>query len=300
MIREVLQTFSTEPDFSKIEALIGSEVNPDEIFDFGSFVICRSGATRNPVVISDEGQRKAVDKWIGKPILLKGHDYQSTTNQIGRIYDAWIEERDGETYTMGRGFAPRTESDKDIHTKIKYRQHIEMSCGFDPIKSVCSVCNSEINQEKRICGNGHSVGEDGCISIDLEFEPHHIAFVGDPAIPQAGLVAAHRITEAELTVMQRDAEDGRKYRESLIHAFAAEYRKSHFDASDDEINGLVRNMAADGIQKLTATIAERRTFADLPKGQQSAANRNEDEPEDGPIPSAKDLIAEKRNCKESI
>lgn len=281
-------------DLDKIRKVAGNEdLTESQVFDFGSFIIARSGVNRNHTDITAEGQRAAVAGWIGKPIYHRDHETE-TDNQIGRIYDAWIEDRPGETVTVGRGYGVLTDDHRDIFTRIKNGIHREMSCAYEPVRSVCSDCGEALSGERLMgCPRGHQVGLEGIYARDLEFKPDHISFVGRPAVEGAGLVAAEdqkrmlRVfrelgdePEASLRELKRDAEDGKAYRAMVQDEFIKWFGMANLDASDTEIKALAAKLSAQEMTRL-ARIEKDRVHEILPGGgtQRTAMAPEKPEPE---------------------
>lgn len=263
--------YKSEPDLDKIRSVAGNpELTTDQVFDFGTFVVCKSGVNRNGTDITAEGQKAAVNDWIGVPIYFKDHETEAS-NQIGRIYDSWIEERHGETVTLGKGFGVMTSDLADIFTRIENKIHKEMSCAYEPTKSVCSECNSDlIGDHFMVCGNGHSVGRDGVYALDLAFVPDHISFVGRPGVEGAGLIAADdqnkmlRVfadlgddPEQTIQELRRDAEDGKEYRSLVRAEFVRWYGLSNKDANGEEIELLADKLSAKEMAQIAKMDKER-------------------------------------------
>ena len=164
-------------DIETIRKIAGNDnLTEGDVFDFPVFIIARSGINRNHSDITPESQRAAVNEWVGKAILYRDHE-SSSSNQIGRIYAAWTEDRPGETVTLGKGYGIRTDDLADVYKRIEGGIHREMSCAYEPTKSVCSECNADLVGHQRMdCPNGHVIGVDAH-ARDLEFQPDHISFV---------------------------------------------------------------------------------------------------------------------------
>lgn len=287
MLRETRQ-FKQPIDLAKVRNVAGNDnLAETDVFDFGTFIIARSGLNRNHSEITPEGQRAAVDDWIGKPIYYRDHETE-TANQIGRIYDAWTEDRPGETVTVGRGFGVITDDHRDIFTRIKNGIHREMSCAYEPVHSLCSDCRSELVND--VCPNGHA---DAHI-LDVEFKPDHVSFVGRPAVEGAGLIAAaaeekvlrifgvENIDEAENSIreLRRDAADGREFRAFARNEFTKWHRIANRDASSDEIESLADKLTAKEMIRL-ARIDKDRFHSVIPDGRQLTQHAaNDDSSED--------------------
>lgn len=266
-------------DMTKVRAVA---MNPDlqehDVFDFGTFIICRSGVNRNHTDITGEGQKTASKEWIGKAILFRDHETESS-NQIGRIYDAWTEERPGEVVTLGKGFGVVTDDLADIFKRIENGIHREMSCAYEPVRSLCSECGGDLIGDRLMsCSNGHSIGRDGIYAKDVEFKPDHISFVGRPAVEGAGLIAAGdeqkllRIfadlgddPEQTIRELRRDADDGKAYRAFVQDEFTRWFGLANPDAEQDEISTLAEKLSAKEMCRL-ARIEKDRFHEVLPQG----------------------------------
>lgn len=270
-----LRENKTAPDMEKIRAVaMNPDLSANEVFDFGTFVICKSGVNRNHCDITPEGQQSAKSQWVGKAILYKDHE-STTENQIGRIYDAWTIDDGNSTLTMGKGFGVITDDHKDIFARIENGIHREMSCAYEPVTTLCSTCNAELT------GNRYNACPNDCKDFharDVAFIPDHVSFVGRPAVEGAGLIAADtkkwvRVfgvetpEEAEKSIreLRRDAEDGKEYRRFVAAEFIKWYGLTNSDATDNEITLLAEKLTAKEMARL-ARIEKDRYHEVLPKG----------------------------------
>lgn len=263
-ITPIRENRSTDIDLDKIRRVAGNgDLSEADVFDFGVFVIARSGVNRNATDITAEGQRGAVAGWIGRPIYFRDHETEAD-NQIGRIYDAWTDDRSGETVTLGRGYGVKTDDLKDVFARISAGVHREMSCGYEPVRSVCSACDSDLDSQTfSTCPKGHRVGSDGVFAKDIEFQPDHISFVGRPAVEGAGLVLA----SADHARLSRLAQDGETFREWASSEFRRWYQRSNPTATADESETLSEKLSAREMVALARI--ERARFAEaLPDGRQ--------------------------------
>lgn len=306
-----IKQYQTPPkiDIDRIRKLAGNEnLAESEVFDFPKFIICRSGRNHNATDITGEGQRAAVDAWIGKPIYFKDHETKAA-NQIGRIYETWIEEENGETVTYGRGFGVKTEDLADIYKRIQNRIHSEMSCAYNPQRSLCSTCKADINLETNQCVNGHIVGNGDTYALDMAFTPDHVSFVGRPAVDGAGLVSnstlnairlyAHGDTTSipgvdpdtmqDLARLSTAAKDGEEFRAWASEEFSRWYALSNADATTEEIHALCDKLSAKEMIRLGRI--ERERFNEvIPDGKQiTQAASEETDVEDSPLPEYKSV-----------
>lgn len=284
-MREIRE-YQSDLDLNAVRKVAGnSELTAEQVFNFGTFVIARSGKNHNATEITAEGQRAAVDAWIGKAILLRDHEMQ-TENQIGRIYAAWIEEDGNAVVTKGKGFGVRTDDHADIFARIENGIHREMSCGYDPIKSLCSSCGSELDSKSfSACPNGHKVGVDGVIARDVEFSPDHISFVARPAVEGAGLVAASRteilrqygIQDESDETIQTLIEDGRTMHEWAANEFRKYYIRNNPGADAETIT---KRLSARDLMNLARVEKDRLSEALGDGSQQVAATKADPAPAD--------------------
>jgi hypothetical protein len=297
-----LREHASKPDMEKIrQVAMNPDLSESQVFDFGVFLIARSGLNRNNTDITAEGQRAAVKSWIGTPIYFRDHKVEST-NQIGRIYDAWIEERRGETVTYGRGFGVITDDHRDIFARIESGIHREMSCAYEPVKSICSECNSDlIGDRLDACTKGHEVGRNGVYARDVEFVPDHISFVGRPGVEGAGLIAASdqkRLLkvfndlgddpEQTIRLLKRDAADGQAYREFVSTEFSKWYGLANPDAEQTEIDELASKLSAREMSSL-ARIERERFHKVLPSGGKQLSVAAPDEDREVSLPEFQNL-----------
>ena len=282
MIREIpiRQYQQATIDLNKIRAVAGNpDLQESEVFDFPPFVICRSGRNHNRTDITGEGQRAAVGEWVGKPVYFKDHEMKAD-NQIGRIYDAWVKDEGGATVTYGRAFAVKTDDDADLQAKIRNRQHKEMSCAYDVVKSACSVCGTDTTTAHCVTHEKQS----DYMARDLAFAPHHLSFTGDPAVPGSGLVTHAREQQdpEALKTLTRDAEDGREFRRWASAEFAKWYGLANPGVHQDEVKGLTEKLSAREMVTL-ARVQHERFKEIIPDGrQQLTAPQDATAPSEGP------------------
>lgn len=292
-----IREYQNTPDLDKIRAVAGNpDLKPDDIFDFGTFLIAKSGTNKNHTDITPEGQKAAVKQWIGRAIYYRDHDTEAP-NQIGRIYDSWTIDGNCGTSTYGRGFGVRTDDLKDIFARIENGIHREMSCGYEPVRSVCSACGSDLDPKTfSNCPKGHRVGVDGVFARDLAFQPDHISFVGRPAVEGAGLlydatverlgVALRRCglapvdakdttpppaAAADIDRLSQLAEDGVEFRRWAVDEFTLWYVRSHpSPTAADDAKALADKITAREMVAL-ARIERQRFKEILPDGKQISA-----------------------------
>ncbi len=280
----IVKQYTKSPiDLELIKKIAGNaNLTTEEIFQFPTFIIARSGLNRNHSDITPEGQRTAAKQWIGKAILFRDHE-SSSSNQIGRIYDSWVEEVNGETITYGKGYGILTSDHKDIYKRIENRIHSEMSCAYEIVKSVCSECGADlIGSQKNECPQGHVIGQNAH-ARDLEFIPDHISFVGRPGVEGAGLVASEdqqrmlkvfssignnpEEIETNLKALKRDAEDGREFRVWAADEFVKWYTMSNPEANSDAVNTLAEKLTVREMLAL-GRIEKERFHEVMPSGKQ--------------------------------
>ena len=302
-----IKQFSKSPiDLEAIQKIAGNNnLTEEEIFHFPTFIIARSGLNRNHSDITSEGQKAAAKNWIGKAILFKDHE-SSSSNQIGRIYDAWTEDLENETVTYGKGFGVLTDDHRDIYKRIENRIHSEMSCAYEIVKSVCSECESELIGNNRMdCPNGHVIGKDAH-ARDLEFIPDHISFVGRPGVEGAGLIASAdqqrmlkvfssignnpQEIEDNLKALQRDAEDGREFRVWASDEFTKWYTMSNPEIKSDDVNTLASKLTVKEMLSI-GRIEKERFHEVMPSGKQFCESPPETETvsDDGELLSLKEI-----------
>ncbi len=273
-----IQQFNRQTiDLDKIRADAGNpDLQESDIFDFPKFLICRNGMTANGDEISAEAQRSAVSQWVGKPIVID-HDLKHTNQQVGRIYDAWVEETNGETVTYGRAWALKAKDDKekDLQKKIKNRQHREMSLAANINRAICSSCKSNLELPRFACPKGCPDGH----PIHQDITPVHVSFVADPAVEGAGLVTHSSANSGDDQSLHRLAEDGRLFREWTTNEFSKWYRLNNKTISAEEIKTLTDKLSAR--EMLTfARIEQDRYREAIPSGEQQLTAPEETE---GPV-----------------
>ncbi len=289
MLRDVqLRYYDTQPNMDKIRAVAGNpNLQPDQVLSF-DFIIANDKLNRNHSVIHSDGQKKAVDKWVGLPILYRDHDDKTVTNQIGRIYNAFVETRGDGVYTLGRGYSVRTDDLKDILSKIENGINREMSCAYEPIKSVCSKCNVDLVGNSRTdCPQGH-IPRDGHI-VDLEFTPAHLSFVARPAVDNAGVIHAQEIANLRLL-----ADDGRVYRSFAEQEFIKWFSIKNPAIDAEEVKKMANKMTAQELLRL-AGISEQSFRETIGDGSQLVQMSEEPRKESIPVyKNVKDIFNQRR------
>lgn len=291
MIRHIpVRQFSAgEMDLNAIRKVAGNpDLSADEVFDFPKFVIARSGRNHNRTEVAAEGQTAAVAAWIGRPVYFEDHKTEAR-NQIGRIYAAWTTtDNGGETVTYGRAYGIKTETDKDLQSKIRNRIHSEMSCAYEVLKSVCSVCGADVLKGDCL---EHGANPE-YFARDMEFKPDHVSFVGRPGIEGAGLVTNAKRDDTDQTErLHRLAKDGEYFREYVSGEFVKWFRMNNPTSTADELSALTDKLSAKEMMTF-ARIEKERAVESLPDGRQQTEAPQEDEAQaisDRPFKTIKDI-----------
>lgn len=271
-------------DLEKIRQISGNNsITDEQLFIFPKFVIARNKRNHNNTEITSQGQRQAEKGWEGKPILYRDHE-QTTANQIGRIYESWVEETGDETVTYGKGYGIKTEDMSDIFARIEGGINREMSCAYDVHLSLCSECDSELDLKSGACPKGHTE----FYAKDVQFTPDHVSFVGAPAIEGAGIVHSRQFSQLE--------EDGRTFREFTSREFVKWYGLATPSATDEEIKALTEKLSARDMARL-ASISQDRFNEAVPGGGKQVCQATIQDPEESGATQYKtldQLFAERR------
>ncbi len=282
---------SQSGDIDKVRTVSGNaDLTEESVYFFPSFMICKSGENRNATEITADAQKSVITDWIGKPIYLEDHKMESK-NKIGRIYNSWIEERNGCVESWGSAYSMRTPERESLFADCDGRIQQEMSCGYDCRRSICSVCEADIDLASQpafygVCPNGHTAGQEGCYFKDVDIAPDHVSFVGRPAVEGAGLVAAEAVDAATLKTfmttgqgevpadvsealheLRRDAEDGKEFRSWAEAEFKRWFTTNNRDMTDDEITSMTEGLSAKHMMRL-ARIEKERFHEVMPDGSQ--------------------------------
>jgi len=292
----IKQFSADEIDLDAIRKVAGNaDLSSDEVFDFPKFIIARSGRNHNRTEVTGDGQKAAVNEWVGKPVYFEDHKTEAR-NQIGRIYQAWTEDKDGETVTYGKAYGIKTDTDADLQSKIKNRIHQEMSCGYEVLKSVCSVCGTDVMKTDCV---EHGATQD-YYAKDIEFKPDHISFVGRPGIEGAGLVTNNRNVDTvcddsdQTEHLQRLAEDGEYFREYVSDCFTKWYQMNNPTSTTEDVTTLCDKLSSK--EMLTFARIERdKVIDEMPDGKQQTVATQADETQtadlaDRPYKTVKDIF----------
>lgn len=226
---------ATAEELAAINALSRRELKGEEVYLF-SVRLCDNEVDRDGERFSSETLEELAPMFVGKSGIF---DHQwSARGQTARIYKTelvWenaVLTRAGDGYCWLKGYAYmlRNEHTKSLIDEIDAGIKKEVSVGCSVARKVCSVCGTDLNQDR--CP--HKLGEiyDGRLcyaSLEGAVDAYEFSFVAVPAQPAAGVVKAldkgcadlkelveqYPACAAQLKKLKEEAALGRAYRKSL-------------------------------------------------------------------------------------
>lgn len=284
-----------DADLERIRHDAGNpDLSSDDIVIFGKSMIARTDVTANKTRFTRDALQAAAPSFIGKPINFD-HEYREAAKQIGRIYDAFTEDKGNTTFLYVKAYAIKTESDADLQKKLLNRQHREQSMGVDILKAHCSACSTDVMKSQGICPQH----PDGDITV-TECIGNHVSYVGDPAVEGAGLVTNSKGNVVndrgpddtdQTDRLHRLAKDGEYFRLQVSQEFSKWLTYNNPTLSRADVETLIDKLSAKEMMTF-ARIEKERAIEDMPDGkQQSEVPETDGEPDlaDRPYKTIKDI-----------
>lgn len=174
------------------------ELTPEEVFTF-KVRACDDQVDRDFERFPLETLEKLVPMFVGKT-MIADHCW-SAENQRARIYETYIEQRDGGNALMAKCYMLRNDSTKDIIAAIEGGILREVSVGCAIGKAVCSICGKDYGT----CQHQKGATYDGILCVCELHDPvdaYEMSFVAVPAQPKAGVTKSANssgLTPADLS-----------------------------------------------------------------------------------------------------
>lgn len=245
----VIKTAESTSDIDLINQYTRKDLKADEVYTF-SVVLCDNDVDRDYERFTVESLFSLQELFLGKTGIFDHNPKAS--NQTARIYKTEVEAVEGKTTVTkdqyfrlkASAYIPKSESTKTLIEKIETGILKEVSVGCSVKTTLCSICGNEINSQSCCHHKGETYGEDVCIGeLTDPTDAYEWSFVAVPAQINAGVIknfskgekSMEKIllclkSEGELTLnvseksklisyinkLEKSAEDGRAYRESLM------------------------------------------------------------------------------------
>lgn len=177
------ENMPTAEDMTLINAQALRELTPEEVYIF-KILACNDLVDRDGERFTVESLVRLAELFVGKTMIID-HRW-SAENQTARIYNTWVEERDGGHALMARCYMLRNDATEHIIQAIDGGILREVSVGCAIGKALCSICGEEYGT----CGHRKGNVYDGEICICELHDPvdaYEMSFVAVPAQPGAGV-----------------------------------------------------------------------------------------------------------------
>lgn len=160
------------------------DLTPDEVYTF-KVRACDDLIDRDFERFPLETLEKLAPMFVGRTMIA---DHRWTAdNQRARIYETFVDARDGCNALIAKCYMLRNDSAKDLIAAIEGGILREVSVGCSIGKAVCSICGKEYGT----CGHQKGTTYDGeMCHVDLldPVDAYEMSFVAVPAQPGAGVI----------------------------------------------------------------------------------------------------------------
>lgn len=186
----------TEEMLAKINKHTLHPLTAEEVYVY-RVAMCDNKVDRDNEAFTRRALDKLAELFVGRT-MLSDHKW-TASGQVARIFDAKVEEADGETGTDERAvrlvascYLPRTPQNADLITAIDAGIAKEVSVGCAVETCRCSVCGA--NKRKTWCEHRPGAEYEGAkcyVALDDPTDAYELSFVAVPAQPEAGVIKSY-------------------------------------------------------------------------------------------------------------
>lgn len=259
------------------------KLNEEQVYTF-SVVLCDNDIDRDFERFTVESLFSLQELFLGKPGILDHNP--KAENQTARIFYTYVESVEGKKTKTGdqyfrlvaKAYIPKCDSTKDFIEKIDTGILKEVSVGCAVEETVCSICGNNINSAKCSHQKGETYSDILCYGELLHpKDAYEWSFVAVPAQKEAGVIKAFIKGEKsmekiiaclkldkEITLdvsekqkllayianLERDANNGKAYRQSLMDDVKRFALLSKCGISEDTMNSIVKAMTVEQLCEL--------------------------------------------------
>ena len=193
----------------------------------------------------------------------------SAENQVARIFETQVVKEDGISFIKAWAYIRRGGSNDEIIADIEAGIKKEVSVGCAMGRAVCSVCGSEYGTCGHLKGEYYD-GQHCCAILQEPVDAYEFSFVAVPAQRDAGVLKAlggrskslQELAEefgaqAEYRSLFKEAQLGRQYRKELERDVVRLFQMLDLGADHQVLYGIMKNAAAEDLQKLRAVLEEK-------------------------------------------
>ena len=264
----IRKSVATNEDLAKIQQFSRRELLPEEIYVF-NVDLCNNDIDRDFEKFSVETLEQMAKLLVGKTGIFD-HSMKSS-DQTARIFDAFVERRNGKKTTDGEDFyclkakayMLNNEQNRSLIDSIDagIKKEVSVSCSVD--KAYCSICSTDRKRAACEHRKGRMYGDRLCFNILTDAtDAYEFSFVAVPAQREAGVTKSFSLKEEaemqdivkmisqgdELTLsksqtselysyiegLKQEAELGEAYKKKLIKQ-VVELFKSAFPKMDEAL-----------------------------------------------------------------
>lgn len=302
---------STNQDMELINSYTRSDLTPDEVYTF-RVVLCDNDIDRDFERFTVESLFSLEKLFVGKTGIVDHNP--SANNQMARIYKTEVESIEGKiTQTndqyfrlVASAYIPRNEENESIISKIETGILKEVSVGCSVKETTCSICGNPINSPLCSHHKGEIYNDKMCFGeLSGVTDAYEWSFVAVPAQREAGVIKSFikgevsmenimKSLSGEQSVtldvneqreivkyvhsLEADAENGRKYRNSLMADVKRYALLGNSEISQNTMDSIVKSLSIEGLCELR-DIYEKQASAVFPMKPQTYVEHKENSSE---------------------
>ncbi len=295
-IGTVIKSAEGENDLQLINQYTRKDLKADEVYTF-SVVLCDNDVDRDYERFTVESLFSLQELFLGKTGIVDHNP--KAENQSARIYKTEVEAVEGKiTYSgdqyfrlKASAYIPICDSTKSFIERIETGILKEVSVGCAVSRTICSICGNEMDSHSCTHHKGEAYGDEVCVGELTEpTDAYEWSFVAVPAQVNAGVIKnfkegvrsmekifSHLKSEGEITLnkneknkllsyiknLEKEAEDGRAYRKSLMEEVKRYALLSKCGIKSDTMDAIVKALPVSQLQELRA-VYEKQASAELP------------------------------------
>lgn len=228
----------TEEMLAKINKHTLHPMTADEVYVY-RVAMCDNKIDRDNEAFTRSALEKLAGLFVGRT-MLSDHKW-TASGQVARIFDATVEDADGETGTGERAarlvascYLPRTPQNADLITAIDAGIAKEVSVGCAVETCRCSVCGG--NKRKVWCDHRPGAEYKGTkcfVALDDPTDAYELSFVAVPAQPEAGVIKSYGAKQPEETDKTASGKVSARIRTAEAFAFV-ENKKSKEERDNEQ------------------------------------------------------------------
>ena len=257
---------ATAAQLEAINAQAKAKLTAEQVYVF-SLRLCDDQVDRDLERFDTQALPGLAKLFIGKTGVVD-HRWSSDA-QVARIFAAEVVKEERASYIKAWAYIRRGGHNDEVIADIEAGIKKEVSVGCAMGVAVCSVCGSEYGS----CGHQKGQHYDGQLCCAILREPmdaYEFSFVAVPAQKDAGVLkgfgrgkrclkelAEEFGAQREYRELWEQAQLGRQYRKELENGIVRLCLALELGADRDVLQGVVKNAAAEDLQKLKAALEKR-------------------------------------------